>query len=1680
MRNYYFKTTIALALAYGGAIAPLYAQLNGTYSVNAGAPASAGNYQNLRSAVSDMMSGTRLDGGPINGPAVSGPVTIRLVGGSGPYTEQVSIGAIPGASPTRSIRITGGPSRETVQTSTTTTGDRHVIRLSGTRHVTLDSLTLLNTGATYGYGIWLTGGADSNYVSNNIVTVNNSSTSTNFAGITISGATVASNGDFGDDNTISGNTVTGGYYGLSCRGTSTTVFSQRNKWINNVVTDYYLYGLYNYQQNLTEIFGNRLTARATASTGNYGMYLYYNDRFKCERNVISNNLGTIGIYAFTPNYQGGAATSRASIINNMIGGTCLGTTTYGISLATNVTNLDVQHNSVWLTSGNGRGLNVTTGSGNTFLNNSLVVTGSTTGYAFYASAVATISSLNYNNYYAPGSSNFIFIASAYTPANFVGGGGYNLNSVTGDPAYVSPSNLHMTSGLLCYNSGTPGAASIDIDGQPRPANGAYDIGADEFSLPTDDVGPEALASPLAPFASGTQPVNLILRNHGVSTLDSARITWTLDGGAPTIYNFIGSVPSASNSAPIFLGNANFTPGPHTLQFITSLPNGNPDVNALNDTLTLTVCTGLSGTYTIGGVGADFPTINAAVDALTCGGALGPVTMRLNASAAPFVEQVIIPVIPGASLTRPVRFTGGPTRAAVTFTGTTTSQRATIKLDGARSIILDSLTISNTDATYGYGVQITNSADSNTVSNCIVNLSTTTTSSNFAGITLSGATVTTNGDNGDENLIIGNEVHGGYYGITARGISTTLFNQRNHIRNNVVEDCYYYGIYLYAQNGNEITENRISLRTPGTTASYGIYLGYIDAFACSRNFIQNAGTYGIYGLYANYNFGAAGPRASIVNNMIGGGFRATSSYGIYFSTNCIDIDIYHNSISVDFGTTGRALYITTGGAGNDVRNNSFAHFTATTTQAVYIVDTLNVSQFDYNNLYAPNSPNTLYLDGTNYNATNMIGAMGFNTNSVSGDPFYLNNSTDLHSLGATLFNAGSPSVPVFVDFDNTPRPQQGLPEIGADEFLVDSLNVSVISLLSPISFVCPDSAHAVQVVILNQGQNPVSNVPITVNYSGAVSGSLTNTVGLNIPFGGYDTVTVGFVNTWPGGQINFQVISGLLGDQNLGNDTLYASVTLSTSPSNPVGQDQDVCMNDSVTMSVVPTNGVHFWYNASSGGSQLAMGDTLNTGPLASTTTYWVEGRGLANGNLATNFAGTNGCQGNMFDLTAFNEVTLDSFDINIGATTSEVTEVYYKVGSYVGFETNPAAWTLLGSTTVIGAGAGQPTHLPIGGLTVPAGQTYGIYIKITSTNIDYNNGSTVYSNTDISLAMGVGLCSPFDGTNPSREWNGRIYYRSLGCPTTRVPLTANVFAYPAANLVNASACTAIVLDAGAGSGYTYNWSTGDTTQTITATTGGLYVATVTNHGCATTDSMTFTLTAPPVVNLGQPLVLCNGNTGLLDAGNPGATYAWSNGPSTQTITVSSAGTYAVTVTQNGCSGSDTISVTTGVSPTALYNFSVGGAGLSYSFTDLSTGSPTQWTWDFGDGSPADNSQNPTHTYAVSGTYTVTLTVTNACGTQTLQQTLTVVGIATALQVGNVQLQPNPSQGMTTLVFAADAAGNAEISLSDLHGKRVLVQQHSLQSGENRVQVDLSALSQGVYLVTVRADARVWTGKAVRE
>jgi hypothetical protein len=158
-------------------------------------------------------------------------------------------------------------------------------------------------------------------------------------------------------------------------------------------------------------------------------------------------------------------------------------------------------------------------------------------------------------------------------------------------------------------------------------------------------------------------------------------------------------------------------------------------------------------------------------------------------------------------------------------------------------------------------------------------------------------------------------------------------------------------------------------------------------------------------------------------------------------------------------------------------------------------------------------------------------------------------------------------------------------------------------------------------------------------------------------------------------------------------------------------------------------------------------------------------------SLSTTFVGGNIFDGNMFDVAVgAKNITVTSLDVNVDLG-PETIDVYIKTGTYVGFETNSAAWTLVSATPVTGLGAGAQTLVPVSLFTLSSATTYGMYITIDTTvnatpYMTYTSGSDVYSNSDLNITTGAGLGGKFGSLNviPGRSWNGTINYSVAGTP----------------------------------------------------------------------------------------------------------------------------------------------------------------------------------------------------------------------------------------------------------------------------------------------------------------------------
>ncbi|MCM8780061.1 MAG: PKD domain-containing protein, partial [Candidatus Omnitrophica bacterium] len=82
----------------------------------------------------------------------------------------------------------------------------------------------------------------------------------------------------------------------------------------------------------------------------------------------------------------------------------------------------------------------------------------------------------------------------------------------------------------------------------------------------------------------------------------------------------------------------------------------------------------------------------------------------------------------------------------------------------------------------------------------------------------------------------------------------------------------------------------------------------------------------------------------------------------------------------------------------------------------------------------------------------------------------------------------------------------------------------------------------------------------------------------------------------------------------------------------------------------------------------------------------------------------------------------------------------------------------------------------------------------------------------------------------------------------------------------------------------------------------------------------------------------------------------------------------------------------------------GCAPLTVNFTDESTGIPTSWSWDFGDGGTARGAK-VTHEYKKAGTYTVTLTVSDNSGSKCESSTTKFVAEVSESPVSVIKVKP---------------------------------------------------------------------------
>jgi gliding motility-associated-like protein len=195
---------------------------------------------------------------------------------------------------------------------------------------------------------------------------------------------------------------------------------------------------------------------------------------------------------------------------------------------------------------------------------------------------------------------------------------------------------------------------------------------------------------------------------------------------------------------------------------------------------------------------------------------------------------------------------------------------------------------------------------------------------------------------------------------------------------------------------------------------------------------------------------------------------------------------------------------------------------------------------------------------------------------------------------------------------------------------------------------------------------------------------------------------------------------------------------------------------------------------------------------------------------------------------------------------------------------------------------------------------------------------------DTSLCQGESLTLDATISNATYLWqdnsnaaslmvsNQGTYWVSVtvnGCSSMDTIMVLSI-PYPTPSLGNdTTLCqgAVLLLDAST-AGASYSWQDQSTNPTFHVTQQGTYWVVVAYGNCSGSDTIIVDIAPPPVFDLGTDTSLCSGDTLMLDATTPGATYLWQDNTQGPTFEIHQEGVYWVNVTLNGCTVADTISI----------------------------------------------------------------------------------------------------------------------------------------------------------------------------
>jgi len=556
----------------------IHVSMNGLYTVNPLLPSAGNNFQTLTAACDTLSAG-----------GVCGPVIIEIEDGD--YTGQARISNVAGVSATNNIIIrSASQDSASVSYTFTPTGatDNYVIAVNGTSYVTIEDLTLKNTGnASYARVLTIDSTCAYNQYRNLHLMAPVATVNSNALAVIYSNPGTLTNDSM---SVFENNIIENGAYGMYLYGASSAIPEDSLIIRKNTMVNPYVAGIFMYYQSNTIIDSNVVTT--TANTSNFsGLYMRYGKgNVAVTRNTIIAD-GAAGDLLYIRDFSG-SASAPILIANNFLLQKNNTATLRGI-YPYNCNYVDVAFNTVRMQSGSttaGRALyiNSSAGYGNIrLLNNNIENIGG--GYAIEISATSIsnnyVSQCDYNNFNVNGtylgkygSTNCTDIAAWLTAATTAG---FDTHSVEIDPVFSGTNTFEFTNAAL-NNLGLPMATvTDDILGTARNLTNP-DMGAYEFELLGQDMIVLSVDAPQSGCGmSAAENVQATFYNNGSVDETSATAQFSIDGG--TTWSTAEALPTILSGASLpytFTQTANLsTPGMYNVHVrITSAGDENTGNN----------------------------------------------------------------------------------------------------------------------------------------------------------------------------------------------------------------------------------------------------------------------------------------------------------------------------------------------------------------------------------------------------------------------------------------------------------------------------------------------------------------------------------------------------------------------------------------------------------------------------------------------------------------------------------------------------------------------------------------------------------------------------------------------------------------------------------------------------------------------------------------------------------------------------------------------------------------------------------------------------------------------------------------------------------------------------------------------------------------------------------------------